>query len=88
MLPTNPGSTPATLFSRAIRSKEDRIKHFVRRSGNIEFAILEVAFNIYAKLDAVLAVADGNHITVAVIMFLKELGISAYEPKPAVPSSK
>src|SRR5215470_18065545 len=78
----NPRIDPGSLGVRAISSKEQLIKEVVRRSCNIEFAVLDVATHVDASLEVVLAVCNRNQVRITVDILVERLRISSVRSKP------
>src|SRR5205814_8365537 len=61
---------------RRISRKEERIEEIVRRTRNIEFAVLEVAPYVHSRLHVVAAASDGDDVRVSVDVFAERLRIA------------
>src|SRR5215467_539797 len=52
------------------------VEEFVRRAGNVEFAVLDITFELRANFQIMRAMTDGDHVAIAVLVLFKQLGVT------------
>src|ERR1700733_5032433 len=63
-----PGIHTCSLTVRSIGREVDRVKEVIRTARDVELAVLDIALDIDTGADVVVAMADRNHIAIAVIV--------------------